>query len=115
MPNPPTAGLPNAQSYDTMSLTGVVIDLITGLQWQQTVDESTFTCRSLSTVRRPDARRRWMAPALTDRASIGRRLHEPQSGHRRQRVSRNPLCAFLELIDLRRRSEERVERELRVR
>jgi len=43
MPNPPTAGLPNSQSYDTMSLTGVVIDLITGLQWQQAVDESTFT------------------------------------------------------------------------
>jgi hypothetical protein len=43
MPNPIAAGLPNAASYDSMSLTGVVIDLVTGLQWQQTVDEMSYT------------------------------------------------------------------------
>ena len=42
MPNPTSAGLPNAQSYDTTSFTGVVLDLITGLQWQQAVDEGAF-------------------------------------------------------------------------
>jgi hypothetical protein len=43
MPNPTTAGLPNAQSYDTASLAGVVIDLITGLQWQQAIDEKSYS------------------------------------------------------------------------
>jgi hypothetical protein len=43
MPNPASAGLPNKQSYDTGSLTGVVLDLVTGLQWQQTIDEKSFT------------------------------------------------------------------------
>ena len=35
MPNPPSTGLPNPQSYDT-SVTGIVQDKVTGLTWQQT-------------------------------------------------------------------------------
>ncbi len=35
MPNPPSTGLPNPQSYDT-SVTGIVKDKVTGLMWQQT-------------------------------------------------------------------------------
>jgi hypothetical protein len=43
MPNPPSAGLPNSQNYDTLSFASVVVDLVTGLQWQQLVDEQTYT------------------------------------------------------------------------
>jgi hypothetical protein len=39
MPNPAAAGLPNPQKYDTGSFQGVVIDLVTGLQWQASVEE----------------------------------------------------------------------------
>jgi hypothetical protein len=42
MPNPASAGLPNPQSYDTLSFNGVVIDLITGLQWQQVVGADSY-------------------------------------------------------------------------
>lgn len=42
MPNPASDGLPNAQSYDSTSFSNVVIDLITGLQWQQSVDENSY-------------------------------------------------------------------------
>jgi Protein of unknown function (DUF1566) len=49
MPNPASAGLPNAQSYDTTSFGGVVLDLITGLQWQQAVDENSHTWDGAST------------------------------------------------------------------
>lgn len=35
MPNPPSSGLPNPQSYDA-SVTGIVKDKVTGLMWQQT-------------------------------------------------------------------------------
>jgi hypothetical protein len=55
MPNPTSAGLPNAQSYDTNSFVGVVIDQVTGLQWQRAVDEKSYSwedaisfCRDLT-------------------------------------------------------------------
>ncbi len=55
MPNPPLAGLPNPQSYDTKSFVGVVADLVTGLQWQATVTSDALSwsgaqayCQSLS-------------------------------------------------------------------
>jgi hypothetical protein len=35
MPNPPSSGLPNPQSYDT-TVAGIVKDKVTGLLWQQT-------------------------------------------------------------------------------
>jgi hypothetical protein len=35
MPNPPSSGLPNPESYDT-SVPGIVLDRVTGLAWQQT-------------------------------------------------------------------------------
>jgi hypothetical protein len=37
MPSPATAGLPNPAQYDTTSVSGVVIDQVTGLWWQQSV------------------------------------------------------------------------------
>jgi hypothetical protein len=49
MPNPASLGLPNAQSYDTTSFAGVVIDSITSLQWQQAVDENSYTFADAST------------------------------------------------------------------
>ncbi|MGD0677088.1 MAG: DUF1566 domain-containing protein [Polyangiaceae bacterium] len=40
MPNPPSTGLPNPQTYDT-SMPGIVADKVTGLEWQMTVDSNT--------------------------------------------------------------------------
>ncbi len=45
MPNPPSTGLPNPQSYDMSTKEGVVIDLVTGLEWQATVDEPKYAWR----------------------------------------------------------------------
>jgi hypothetical protein len=42
MPNSASAGLPNAQTYDT-GVTGVVLDRITGLMWQRAVDDGNGT------------------------------------------------------------------------
>jgi hypothetical protein len=42
MPNPPSAGLPNPQSYDIGGTPGVVLDKVTGLEWQQSLDIGTF-------------------------------------------------------------------------
>lgn len=39
MPNPASSGLPNPASYDTTSVSGVVIDNVTGLMWQRSVDQ----------------------------------------------------------------------------
>src|SRR5215471_9261180 len=41
MPNPPSTGLPNPASYDT-SVSGVVHDRVTGLDWQSVVDPSSL-------------------------------------------------------------------------
>jgi hypothetical protein len=42
MPNPPSTGLPNPQTYDTATAAGVVVDMVTGLAWQRSVDETSF-------------------------------------------------------------------------
>jgi hypothetical protein len=42
MPNPPSSGLPNPQSYDA-GISGVVLDRVTGLSWQQVVDPNSYT------------------------------------------------------------------------
>jgi hypothetical protein len=38
MPNPPTTSLPHPQTYDTSTTPGVVLDRVTSLQWQRTLD-----------------------------------------------------------------------------
>jgi hypothetical protein len=38
IPNPADAGLPNPTSYDGTSTSGVVIDKVTGLWWQQPIN-----------------------------------------------------------------------------
>lgn len=43
MPNPSATDLPNPSSYDYMSITGTVIDNVTGLMWERTVSSSTYT------------------------------------------------------------------------
>ncbi len=54
MPNPVSTGLPNPASYDT-STSGIVVDKVTGLTWQQPIDTATMNwsqassyCSSLS-------------------------------------------------------------------
>jgi hypothetical protein len=42
MPNPPSSGLPNPQSYDVSRMPGIVVDGITGLEWQRTLGDSTY-------------------------------------------------------------------------
>src|SRR5262249_6415642 len=42
MPNPPITGLPNPQSYET-STPGIVLDKLTGLMWERTVDANSYT------------------------------------------------------------------------
>ena len=42
MPNPPSTGLPNPQSYDTSRMPEVVFDNVTKLEWQRTVAEGTY-------------------------------------------------------------------------
>jgi hypothetical protein len=42
MPNPPSTGLPNPQSYETGGTPGVVLDNVTGLEWQRAVDDRTL-------------------------------------------------------------------------
>jgi hypothetical protein len=42
MPSPPGADLPHPQSYDT-STTGVVLDKVTSLQWQRSLDTTART------------------------------------------------------------------------
>jgi hypothetical protein len=49
MPNPASAGLPNAQSYDTTSFAGVVLDSITGLEWQEQIDAMSYTFTDAAT------------------------------------------------------------------
>lgn len=43
MPNPASAGLPNPSSYTVDATNNIVIDDVTGLKWQRTVDDSEFT------------------------------------------------------------------------
>ncbi|MEO7330601.1 MAG: DUF1566 domain-containing protein [Minicystis sp.] len=42
MPNPPDSGLPNVAMYDTTTIVGVVIDKVTGLQWQRVIDPGSY-------------------------------------------------------------------------
>ncbi len=42
MPNPPATGLPNPQSYETGGTPGVVLDNVTGLEWQRAIDDRTL-------------------------------------------------------------------------
>jgi Protein of unknown function (DUF1566) len=40
IPNPPATGLPNPQTYDTVSTSGIVVDRVTGLSWQRSADHA---------------------------------------------------------------------------
>jgi hypothetical protein len=42
MPNPPSTGLPNPQSYDVSRKPGVVVDGVTGLEWQRVLDSGNY-------------------------------------------------------------------------
>ncbi len=42
MPNPPSTGLPNPQAYDVSRKPGLVVDGVTGLEWQRTLDMETY-------------------------------------------------------------------------
>jgi hypothetical protein len=42
MPNPPSTNLPNPQVYDASQEPGVVVDAVTGLEWQRNVDPGTL-------------------------------------------------------------------------
>jgi hypothetical protein len=43
MPNPPSTGLPNPQSYDVATKEGVVVDNVTGLEWQAALEDTKYT------------------------------------------------------------------------
>ena len=43
MPNPGTSGLPYPQAYDLTTTVGVVVDKVTNLKWQQTIDGAAFS------------------------------------------------------------------------
>jgi hypothetical protein len=49
MPNPASAGLPNPSNYTEDMTNDVVIDQITGLMWQRTVENSTRTWNEAGT------------------------------------------------------------------
>jgi Protein of unknown function (DUF1566) len=40
VPNPPSTGLPNPQTYDTATTSGIVVDRVTGLSWQRSADSA---------------------------------------------------------------------------
>jgi uncharacterized protein DUF1566 len=42
MPNPPSSGLPNPQNYDFSRKNGIVVDTITGLEWQRALDGGAY-------------------------------------------------------------------------
>jgi hypothetical protein len=71
MPNPPSTGLPHPQVYDT-SMSGIVRDTVTGLQWQAAVDGVARTwadalayCAAL-----PDFGGGWRLPSRIELVSI---------------------------------------------
>jgi hypothetical protein len=42
MPNPPSSGLPNPQTYDFSRKAGIVLDTVTGLEWQRALDGGAY-------------------------------------------------------------------------
>lgn len=73
MPNSPSSGLPNPSSYDTTSMPGVVIDNVTGLMWQRSVDANSYTwadakayCSSLTVAGESD----WRLPTEIELVSL---------------------------------------------
>ena len=72
MPNSPSSGLPNPQSYDTHD-EATVLDKVTGLLWQRTVDpgsisfeEASQRCRELSLAGFQD----WRLPSRIELVSL---------------------------------------------
>ncbi len=72
MPNPPSTGLPNPQSYDT-STSGVVTDNVTGLMWQRAVsaasyywDDAHAYCADLALAGKAD----WRVPSRIELVSL---------------------------------------------
>jgi len=72
MPNLASSGLPNRESYDTSSA-DVVLDRVTGLTWQRTVDRTAYDarrassyCETLTLAGHSD----WRLPSIIELASI---------------------------------------------
>jgi hypothetical protein len=71
MPNPPPSGLPHPQNYDT-GTPGVVLDTVTGLSWQGSVDSIGYNWRDANSycATLVVSGRGWRLPMVVELASI---------------------------------------------
>jgi len=72
MPNPATSGLPNPANYDT-SVAGVVLDKVTGLAWQRTLDTNLYSptdAAAYCAATRLDGRTDWRVPTVLELTTL---------------------------------------------